>query len=51
MTVSFLNPVIESVVANEALTQLSSSKNLLKADLRHMGGSGLKLGGGVLMED
>ena len=43
--------MIGSVVVNEALTQLSSSKNLLKADLRHMGGSRLKLGGGALMED
>lgn len=43
--------MVGSVVVNEALTQLSSSKNLLRVDLRHMGGSCLKLGGGALMED
>lgn len=36
---------------NEALTQLSSSKTLLKAHLRHMGGSCPKLGGEVVTED
>lgn len=44
------NPKDRVSGVNEALTQFSSSKTLLKAELRHTGGTCLKLGGGVPMK-